>query len=184
MRTPRHTRFFRTFALILAVTIITLLAGMTAGCRVLSRLRNQSQESETTSTTPSTETSVEPTVTTSETTSTDKSTETATDVEGPTATQSGKAMWVVVAAIARTEPLAQEKLNRLGQLLGADENTYVVDSSSHYRGIKPGWWVVIEATKTRAGALDEARWARRGAYTPIVRYVTKTCNDPIQTQSK
>jgi hypothetical protein len=99
-------------------------------------------------------------------------------------TKAGTPMWVVIVDSVDTKAEAERRLGRLDGVLGAGENTYVVDQSSHYEGMRPGWWVIVEATRTEEGAREEAAFAKRADFEPYVKHVVKTCTDPITTQPK
>jgi hypothetical protein len=104
--------------------------------------------------------------------------------EAATPTKAGTPMWVVIVDSVDTRAEAERRLARLDGVLGAGENTYVVDESSHYEGMNPGWWVIVEGTNTEEGARSEAAFARRADFQPYVKHVVKLCTDRITIQPK
>jgi hypothetical protein len=104
--------------------------------------------------------------------------------DSATPTKAGTSMWVVIVDSVDTKAEAEKRLARLDGVLGAGENTYVVDQSSHYEGMNPGWWVIVEATRTEEGAREEAAFAKRADFEPYIKRVVKKCTDPITTQPK
>lgn len=92
-------------------------------------------------------------------------------------------MYLVILASEKTKEAAEDKIREIDPLLGDVENTFVVDESSHYEGLKPGYWIVIQGYTSKQSALYGAAFVVRGDFDPYIKKVIKRCSDDLDVSS-
>ena len=90
----------------------------------------------------------------------------------------GETLYFVVGDSVSTEAEARAKLKEAQPRF--DTQLYmIVQHSDNFEGMRPGWWVVIEAYRDASHAQDGATWDKRGFADCYVRKATVLTSDPI-----
>lgn len=90
----------------------------------------------------------------------------------------GESLYFVVGDSVSTEAEARALLQKA--LPKFDTALYmIVQHSDNFAGMRPGWWVVIEAYRDASHARDGATWDKRGFAGCYVRKATVLTSDPI-----
>lgn len=97
------------------------------------------------------------------------------------AAHTGETIWALIVASEPTEKAARARLADAKAALGEFETYFVVDESSHYGGMPPGWWVVFEpyrqGSHARAQANDAKGWLSSRGLDSYAKQVTVRCKD-------
>jgi hypothetical protein len=88
----------------------------------------------------------------------------------------GETLYFVVGASEKTEKKAQAALDN--EVLTDMQTYFIVQKSDNFEGMKPGWWVVFEARRTKPATYDWDlyRTSFPGAY---LKQATVRTSDPI-----
>lgn len=93
----------------------------------------------------------------------------------------GETIWALIVASERTRAAAEAQRQEAKDSLGEFETYFVVDESSHYAGMTPGWWVVFEpyreGSHARAQAADAKGWLASRGLDSYAKRVTVRCRD-------
>jgi hypothetical protein len=88
----------------------------------------------------------------------------------------GETLYFVVGASTKTEKEAQAALDN--EVLTDVQTYFIVQKSDNFEGMKPGWWVVFEARRTKPLAYDWDLY-RTSFPDAYVRQATVRTSDPI-----
>jgi hypothetical protein len=90
----------------------------------------------------------------------------------------GKTLYFVVGASVKSEDDAQSKLENAIPIFGDMQSYFIVQKSDNLEGMKPGWWVIVEAYKTRPSK-ENLDFAKRAFPDAFVRKAIVRTSDPI-----
>ena len=90
----------------------------------------------------------------------------------------GESLYFVIGDSVSTEAEARAKLQKALPLF--DTALYmIVQRSDNFEGMRPGWWVLLEAYRKASNAQDGAKWDKRGFADCYVKKTTVRTGDPI-----
>ena len=90
----------------------------------------------------------------------------------------GETLYFVVGANVETEQEAQTLVDEATPLFGDMQSYFIVQRSDNLEGMKPGWWVVIEAYRAEPSQ-ENIDFDRRGFPGAYVTQATVRTADPI-----
>lgn len=92
--------------------------------------------------------------------------------------QKGETLYFILGASLKSEDDAQSSLNNALPMLGSMQSHFIVQKSDSFEGMRPGWWVILAAHRTKPSKanLDLAKRAFPGA---SVRTAIVRTSDPI-----
>jgi hypothetical protein len=90
----------------------------------------------------------------------------------------GKTLYFVVGNSVGSEAEAQEELKGAIPHFGDMQSYFIVQRSDNFKGMRPGWWVVIEAYNKPPSA-ENRSFAKRGFPDAYVKKATVLTSDPI-----
>lgn len=92
--------------------------------------------------------------------------------------QEGRTLYFVIGASVRSEREAQALLEKALPTFGDMQAYFIVQRSDNFEGMTPGWWVVIEAYRSKP-AVENVAFGRRGFPDAYVKRATVRTSDPI-----
>lgn len=92
--------------------------------------------------------------------------------------QSGGELHFIIGASCDSEKAAQSLLDKAIPLFGDMQSYFVVQRSDNFDGMRPGYWVVIEAYEKRPSE-ENLQFARRGFPKAYVKQATVLTADPL-----
>ena len=90
----------------------------------------------------------------------------------------GESLFFLIGASVRTEDEARKVLERALPFFGDMQSYFIVQRSDGFLGLKPGWWVVMEAYRN-APSKENLELARRAFPDAYVRRATVLVSEPI-----
>lgn len=90
----------------------------------------------------------------------------------------GRTLYLVVGASTDSEEAAQGALDAAVPRFGDLQSYFVVQRSDNFDGLRPGWWVVIEAYRDQP-SVENLDFGRRGFPDAYVKRVVVSTTDPI-----
>lgn len=91
----------------------------------------------------------------------------------------GETLYVVIGASENSEAAATGKLKAAGPSFGDMQSYLIVEHSDHFEGMRPGYWVLVEAFRTQASAQQNISLTQRSFPDAYVKRVVVRCDDPI-----
>lgn len=90
----------------------------------------------------------------------------------------GKQLYFIIGESVDSEAAAQKKLDAATPLFGDMQTYFIVQKSDNFEGMRPGWWVVIEAY-TKKPEDNDLQLAKRAFPDAYVKPATVKTDDPI-----
>jgi hypothetical protein len=90
----------------------------------------------------------------------------------------GEKLYFVIGDSVGSEREAQSLLDRAVPSFGDMQSYFIVQRSDNFDGMRPGWWVIIEAYRKSASP-ENLQFARRGFPGAYVKRATVRTADPI-----
>jgi hypothetical protein len=90
----------------------------------------------------------------------------------------GKTLYFVIGASVKSEDDAQSKLEHAIPIFGDMQSYFIVQNSDNFGGMKPGWWVIVEAYN-RKPSKENLDFAKRAFPDAFVRKAIVRTSDPI-----
>ncbi len=90
----------------------------------------------------------------------------------------GETLYFIIGASVRTEAAAQKGLDRAIPLFGDMQSYFIVQRSDSFRGMKSGWWLVVEAYH-KFPSQENVDFARRAFPDAYVKRATVAVSAPI-----
>jgi len=95
----------------------------------------------------------------------------------------GETIYFIIGQTGTPEGFVQNKLDQAGPLFGDMQSYFIVQKSDNFDGMAPGWFVAIEAYRTKAEAEENLDFAKRGfedgKNSPYIKKATVNTADPI-----
>ena len=90
----------------------------------------------------------------------------------------GETLYFVIGASVESEQAAQTILNDADPLFGDMQSYFIVQRSDNFEGLKPGWWVILEAYRSEPSS-ENLDFDHRGFPDAYVKQATVRTADPI-----
>lgn len=90
----------------------------------------------------------------------------------------GEKLYFVIGDSVDTEREAQSLLDRAVPSFGDMQSYFIVQRSDNFDGMRPGWWVIIEAYR-KSPSPENLQFGRRGFRGAYVKRATVRTADPI-----
>jgi hypothetical protein len=94
------------------------------------------------------------------------------------ASQVGDALYFVIGDSVQTEREAQSLLDKATPKFGDMQSYFIVQRSDSFEGLRPGWWVVLEAYR-KPPSEENLQFGKRGFPGAYVKRATVRTTDPI-----
>lgn len=92
--------------------------------------------------------------------------------------QEGRTLYFVIGASVKSEREAQALLEKALPTFGDMQAYFIVQRSDNFKGMTPGWWVIIEAYRSKP-SVENVAFGRRGFPDAYVKRATVRTSDPI-----
>ena len=90
----------------------------------------------------------------------------------------GESLFLIIGASVRTDDEARKTLDRALPFFGDMQSYFIVQRSDSFQGLKPGWWIVMEAYRNTPSK-ENLELARRAFPDAYVRRATVLVSEPI-----
>jgi hypothetical protein len=90
----------------------------------------------------------------------------------------GEKLYFVIGDSVGSEREAQSLLDRAGPSFGDMQSYFIVQRSDNFDGMRPGWWVIVEAYR-EPPTPENLQFGRRGFRGAYVKRATVRTADPI-----
>ena len=91
----------------------------------------------------------------------------------------GETLYFIVGMSARSEAEAQAALDAATPTFGDMQSYFIVQKSDNFKGMRPGWWIVVEPYRERKHVAEQMVFAQRGFPDAYATRATVMTSDPI-----
>ncbi len=90
----------------------------------------------------------------------------------------GNTLYFIIGASVESEEEAQSKLDKAIPIFGDMQSYFIVQKSDNLEGMRPGWWVIVEAYKAKPSQ-ENLDLAKRAFPDASIRKAIVRTSDPI-----
>jgi hypothetical protein len=91
----------------------------------------------------------------------------------------GETLYFIVGISAKSEAEAQAALDAATPTFGDMQSYFIVQKSDNFKGMRPGWWIVVEPYRDKKHVGEQMVFAQRGFPDAYATRATVMTNDPI-----
>ena len=91
----------------------------------------------------------------------------------------GETLYLIVGGSFKSEAATTKALKTARPYFGDMQDYFIVQRSDNFSGMRPGWWILVEAYRTNASAKEQLEFAQRAFASTSIKKATVNTADPI-----